>query len=441
MKTMKTIRRDRRTFGLFSLIVGTVTVFAMLAAAVVTANALINAHLTDGMEWELPPSHGASSGPVLDPNEEILPTPPGRRNVLVLGVDNFNLADVVLIASIDVQHGAVRILNIPRDTFTELPPSRVESMRALGLRPPGSGQMKINELRAWGREYGALFAQEQLSEMLGIELHYFVEIHLGGFRELVDLVGGVEIEVPFRLRYHAPDQNLFIDIAPGLQHLNGIQAEHLVRYRSSYRDADLGRVAVQQQFMIQLFRQVLQRETVMNNLVGLATIAMEHVRTDLRLTDIPEYVPFAVALQPENIVAHMLPGTDGRISGRSYFIPDPARMADTIYAVFHDIAPPQTFQPLPVGSPSLAARIAVLNGTNVSGAAMNIADRLRPLNVPVVHIGHYTGQRRNNTQIRVRAEGMGEDLLPFFHENATIHVDPQMDAAFDIIIVVGRFEL
>jgi len=283
--------------------------------------------------------------------------------------------------------------------------------------------------------------KEQLEETLGIHFHYYVEVDLNAFREIVDLIGGVEIEVPRRLAYYDPYQDLNIDIPAGLHLMDGQMAEHFIRYRG-YPNADLGRISAQQQFMTQLFRQALRRETIMQEPVGLARVALRYVQTDIGL-DLFRYVPYIGNLSPERIFTYTLPGSaDGpRIHGISYYVPDNERIYEVVNRMFFGIIPEEEHVATAVtaGPTSHNYQIAVLNGSRIGGVASTVADRLFMAGYQIAYIGTYSGTHEYRTRISVREEGMGEDLLEYF-ENAAIIVDPRMADDFDIVIIAGRSE-
>ena len=68
-----------------------------------------------------------------------------------------------------------------------------------------------------------------------------------GFRDLIDAIGGVEFDVPTRMYYTDPKQNLEIDLYPGKQLLDGKKAEMFMRFRQNndgtgYAEGDIGRM-------------------------------------------------------------------------------------------------------------------------------------------------------------------------------------------------------
>jgi LCP family protein required for cell wall assembly len=460
-------KASKKILRKFILIVGSVTGIYIIVASIITVSLLAGG----GQTVPAPPS------PIAVPSEaaingngiDILPppvvefeeddsglfTPPARTNILVVGIDQIGLSDVVLVVSFVRDSGDVHILNIPRDTFTLIPDERIAHMRELGLRP--SNPLKINAMIPFGREYGVYFLQQQLAETLGIQFHYYVKFSTTAFREVVDLIGGVEIEVPRRMYYRDPYQHppLVIDIPAGLQLLNGRMAEGFVRYRATYADGDMGRINAQQQFMTQLFRQALRRDSIMQDPVGLARIAIRHVETDIG-ADLLRYIPYIPLLSPDRIFTHTLPGNpNARLHGASFFLPYSDQVPELINTIFFSPVEPleldEIFSPEPetetviyevanVNS-SRNARISVQNSTRVGGLGMNIADRLHMGGYPhIVQVGLYSDSQPYETIINVREEGQGHDLLEFF-ESAVIQVDTEIPPDIDILIIVGLSEV
>ncbi|MCL1998396.1 MAG: LCP family protein [Turicibacter sp.] len=313
-------RITRKFFMLVSIIVGTYLIAAIAITALL---------LTQTTDTPIPPS----SPLVVNTPAVAIPTPEAlrleefeeleeslvsrRTNVLILGLDIANLADVIIAASFEHETGDLYLLSIPRDTFTQMPQSRINNMTENGLWVPSNGIMKINAVRSLsrrgGRDFGPHFIMEQLSENLGVRFDYYVEFNLAAFRAVVDLVGGVEIEVRQHMFYHDPYQDLLIDIRPGTHLMNGRTAEHFVRYRPP-ATGDIGRINSQQEFMTQLFRQVLDRDTIMGNPLEFLRIAFNYVDSNIGF-NLFRYIPYVGSLSAERIFTYTLPGDDTRIAG------------------------------------------------------------------------------------------------------------------------------
>jgi LCP family protein required for cell wall assembly len=203
-----------------------------------------------------------------DATEEILPSVNADKRVerpfcvLIIGKDKTSaLADVIMLASFDKVEEKACILQIPRDTYADY----------------GSSYCKINgALKALGEEGMRLF----LEDALGVEIDGYISMELDGFCALVDSIGGVEINVPKRLKYSDPEQNLYIDLPAGVRTLNGKQAEMLVRYRSGYVRGDLDRLDMQKRFLAAFFLQLKEKITPFN-VYSIASSALPYLKTDI----------------------------------------------------------------------------------------------------------------------------------------------------------------
>ena len=156
----------------------------------------------------------------------------GITRLLVLGCDRAaGLTDSILILTVHETAGTLHILQIPRDTYAEYTHRDYKKLNgaynALGMQG----------LKAF------------LSDALGVRLDYVVTLNLDCVSRMVDAVGGVEVEITQPMEYCDPAQGLTIDLQPGLHRLNGEEAEHFLRYRSGYANADLGRMDAQKRFI------------------------------------------------------------------------------------------------------------------------------------------------------------------------------------------------
>ena len=156
--------------------------------------------------------------------------------ILVMGTDNAGLrTDVLMLGFINGRDKSVDVISIPRDTQVKI----------------GSRYYKINSAYAIGQEEQTI---ETVENLLDVEIDGYVKFSFETFRETIDAIGGVKFDVPQDMFYEDPYQDLYIDLKAGPQHLNGEEAEGLVRYRR-YPTGDEGRIAVQQEFIKEIIRQ------------------------------------------------------------------------------------------------------------------------------------------------------------------------------------------
>ncbi|MCL2664737.1 MAG: LCP family protein [Defluviitaleaceae bacterium] len=365
--------------------------------------------------------------------------PPSKTNVLVLGYDYDNvLTDIIFVACFDRDAAKINILSVPRDLYTQIPAERLARMRDAGMHPPSSGVMKINALRgSYGKSHGMVFLKEQLGEMLGINIHYHVEIELPAFRKIVDAVGPIEMEIPHGGLYYAdPEQNLFIAIPGGMQKLDGAMSEGVVRYRR-YVNGDIDRIMVQHEFMKQLFRQALKKENLMRDPIALINVLINYVRTDIGI-DLAKYIPYIPRVNENSVNFFTIPGEGAYIGDISYFLPDRTKLPETINRVFYtDVNGAEKKEKPPQASDSRQLRIAVYNGTWLAGIASSFADTLRADGYNIVQIDNYGSHNETQTRILVRTVGTGGDLLPYFSD-AVIKEDANLPEGYDIVIIVGK---
>ena len=120
--------------------------------------------------------------------------------------------------------------------------------------------------------------------MLGVPVDYYVSVNLKAFSSIVDQIGGVWFDVPVRMDYKDPLQDLVIDIQPGYQLLDGKKAEGVMRCRNCYVNADIGRTATQRAFLTALAKQAITPSNV-TNVTSLINTFSQYVGSDMPLSD------------------------------------------------------------------------------------------------------------------------------------------------------------
>ena len=166
-----------------------------------------------------------------------------KVNVLVVGVDKTEgLSDVIMVVRYDEEHNRIAAMSIPRDTYVNY---------------KGHTRL-VNSVYGVGGLEGI---SRVVTELTGLGINYYVQFNVGTFGKLVDLLGGVEFNVPQNMNYDDPVQDLHIHLKKGLQVLNGKDAEGMVRFRG-YPQADLKRVEVQQDLLKALIEQKLDAKYI-----------------------------------------------------------------------------------------------------------------------------------------------------------------------------------
>ena len=162
-------------------------------------------------------------------------------NFLVLGRDNSaGLCDVIILASINFDSGAVNVMQIPRDTYFDI----------------DRAHKKINSIQSVLDS--AELVASVLGEAMSIKIDYYLSLNLDTLSSAIDAMNGIEIDVPFDMEYTDNSQNLSISLKKGKQLLDGKSAVGFLRYRSGYITGDLGRVNAQKLFLNAFFNKMGQ---------------------------------------------------------------------------------------------------------------------------------------------------------------------------------------
>ena len=222
--------------------------------------------------------------------------------ILLLGCDRASgLADSILVVSINEDEKCASILQIPRDTYAEY---------------TDRDYKKINGALSTFGESGI---KDFFSSALGVPIHHFAVVKLDLFCKMVDAVGGVDIDVPQKMEYHDPAQDLHISLEAGRQHLDGKTAEHFVRYRAGYVNADLGRLDAQKLFL-RAFAQRC-RDLTPPDYFRLAGASLTGVQTDIGIADAVRLSKILRECDPDTVPMQTLAGqaVQGK-SGAWYYV-------------------------------------------------------------------------------------------------------------------------
>jgi LCP family protein required for cell wall assembly len=194
--------------------------------------------------------------------------------VLILGIDDGVNNDAIMVASYDAAAWEAHLISIPRDTLVnvERRTKKINSAYSVGMRNGG------------GVEGGVAQVRREIKTLIGFIPDYYVVINFRAFESMIDAVGGVEVDVPYNMRYTDPRQNLSINIPRGLQTLNGSDALKFARYRLGNNGgrtiSDYDRIVNQQTLMAALLERLLHPSSLAK-IPEFTDIFTESVHTDL----------------------------------------------------------------------------------------------------------------------------------------------------------------
>lgn len=271
------------------------------------------------------------------------PLPPDQMNLLLLGLDaqegeTVARADSIVFVHADTEAQKVAMMSIPRDTRVEI---------------PQRGMDKINSTTVYG---GPDMTREVVSDLLGVPVPYYVVVDFDGFEKIVDILGGVDIDVEDRMYYRAMSHHppLIIDLHPGLQRLDGNKAMQYVRWRGDGL-GDIGRTQRQQKFLLALADEMLKPKSILK-LPKLIPELRKNVETNLGLRKMVKWAGMVRKLDGLEMTTATLPGTFWDSGGVSYWYVDPehAKVAFSDFIAGNPIPDPfdrEVRPPAPVAVP------------------------------------------------------------------------------------------
>ncbi|MDR4168536.1 polyisoprenyl-teichoic acid--peptidoglycan teichoic acid transferase TagU [Bacillus nitratireducens] len=182
-------------------------------------------------------------------------------SILLLGADergeDKGRSDSLMVITLNPKNNSMKTLSIPRDTYTEI---------------VGKGKSdKINHAYAFG---GVDMSVATVEKFLGVPINYYIEVNMEGFKDIVDAVGGVDVnnDLEFSLEgQHFQKGNI---------HLTGDQALAYTRMRKGDPRGDFGRQMRQRQVM----QAVIKKGASFSSLTsygGVLTAIQKNVKTNL----------------------------------------------------------------------------------------------------------------------------------------------------------------
>jgi LCP family protein required for cell wall assembly len=312
--------------GSFRLPLGKMFFAATLSAAIAAGAALGRLAPITSFDWV-----GLMQGRDI---QEVIAEAVSRKltepyQVLILGIDRvpdaapnspeiFNgRSDTIILTRFDPHGQQLNMLSIPRDTRTWV---------------EGLGTDKINAANVYG---GVDLAQSTVSSTLdGVRIDRYIRVSRSALPEVIDALGGVTVDVPQRMYYVDQTQGLYIDLQPGIQTLNGEQAEGFARFRAD-NEGDIGRIR-RQQILLGAIRQKLSNPLTLTKLPGIIEALQENIDTNLSLDEMLAIAAFSSNLESNQINTATLSGyvSDPYAYSASYWLVDGYDVAEAVDGKF-----------------------------------------------------------------------------------------------------------
>jgi LCP family protein required for cell wall assembly len=331
---------------------------------------------------------------VSEPADLETPIPrPTPINVLLLGTDERPdegapmRTDTIILMTLDPASQTAGMLSLPRDLWVPIPgfniTTKINTAYGMGERSnyPGGGEQLV---------------MDTVGSFVGQPVPYFVRVNFNGFVDLVNLIGGIDVNVAKTIhddKYPTDDygvETFHMDAGP--QHLDGEMALKYARTRNV--DDDYGRSRRQQEVLRAVFEKVRSAEmipTLLANAPRLLYTLGNSVATNIPLGKQLELASYVNENPPREIRQLVLDSRYGEetysAEGAWILLPDRARVRAAVNTFF---TPPaahsENITSIAQGDPRLV-QIEILNGTGQPGMAARARDLLQAQGWQVVSIG------------------------------------------------------
>jgi LCP family protein required for cell wall assembly len=370
-------------------------------------------------------------------------------NVLLLGTDERpdefgpSRTDTMIVLSVNPNTGALGMISLPRDLWVPIP--------GQGITTKINTAYMLGELNNYPGG-GPQMVKDTVSSFLGRPVDYFVQVNFDGFREIVDLIGGVDVNVAYTIHdeeYPTADYGVeTFHLDAGLQHLDG---ETALKYaRTRHTDGDYSRSRRQQDIIRAVANKILDAN-MLPQLLPKAPQLLMSMQTTVR-TDIP--VPLGLELARvvnsgslQDIRQLVLDNQYGEETysseGAWILVPDRAKVRNAVngYYTVLAAAPADVVADTHAGGSS-PVRIEVLNGTQEPGAASRAAQLLEARGWQVVSVGD--ADRKSYSQTIVISYGAPESFVTDVSNALSLVPEDALvkglapSAQVDVRVVVGN---
>ncbi len=324
-------------------------------------------------------------------------------NILILGVggpghDGPYLTDTMLVLSVNKKNNKVAMISIPRDLL---------------VNTYKFSKQKINALNAYAEAErpgsGAKFARDVISELLRIPINYYARVDFSAFLQLVDAVGGVDVDVarafsdPLYPRVSDPAQTTTVTFNAGPQHMDGNTALIFARSRhgNNNEGSDFARSRRQQQIILALKNKILTSDTLLSptKIKDIYQILKDHIDTDVNAWEAIQLVNSYknINFSADNIAMNVLDaGPDAPLYATYYnnqyvLLPKKPDLSD-LRAIAANPFSMEAKKYIGAYKDASGVSVMVLNGTNVAGMAALEAQALADLGYKIKSTGNAPAQ-------------------------------------------------
>jgi len=354
-------------------------------------------------------------------------------NILIMGVDigtpgaksknDPKRTDTIILMNYNPQSGEINLVSIPRDTFIIL----------------NKKEEKINSAHAYG---GVSCLIETVEKLLDIRINYYGKIDYSGFRQIIDAIGGIDMEITRRMDYDDPGQDLHIHFKKGeTVHLDGKKAEEFFRWRKNndntgFVDGDLGRIENQHLFIEKVVEK-FRSASILPKIPSIMRVVPDYVETNMRPEDILNYGWAFTKVDREKIKTLTLQGEAKYMHDISYFIYDKDKSKD-ILSMLHSTteasANKNSIKDIKLDKSNID--VQVLNCTGKAGLASSYSKKISENGYENVKTGN--GKRISKSKIIVCGlDDKYDELIKDELDIRNLERIMKKEGNFDIIVMLG----
>ena len=316
----------------------TLAVLAVISGVVVYAVNMVNK-----VEDNLKPEENATS--LVEEIQTLEEYKGDVVNILVCGIDyeegrayssdgsNDGMTDMILYCQFDIKGGALRMLQIPRNTLV------TTQNRKLTLSNGKTYAVSNYQINSVALSNGGSIAAlaDVIYDQYHLPIDYYVTIDMQALVEMVDNFGGIEVYIPRDMSYGGSK------LLKGYRNLEGSSAEFFVRCRhgDGYANSDLDRLNMQRYFYAGLFKRA-RSMGVTDILNQLPLVFKNYIKTDMDISTIAKLVVSFLKIDSSNIILAQTPvfmgvpnvGKTDSFDGYSCVVPDAGSIAALLNQYF-----------------------------------------------------------------------------------------------------------
>lgn len=366
----------------------------------------------------------------------------GRINILILGMGGVNhkgglLTDTIMVLSVDPKNKEAAFLSVPRDLYIARYPK------------PLTGGGKINNVHAFGEQNkipggGPAAAKQAVADLLDLPIHYFFRADFEGFKKIVDVLGGVTVQVEkgfYDPLFPAPNMIDYepFTIAAGRQKMDGKTALKYARSRhgSNGEGSDFARSKRQQQVLVAIKEKAFSANVLANpsKLIEITNILGNHIKLDLSVRELERIYEIAKNIPKDKMVSKVLDNSStgplySESTEQGYFLKPRDPTGEEIKKIAHDI----------FKDPYLsdeAAAIEIISGSTAAGAADRLAKELSAVGYKIIAVKK-SEEASSTTKIIDRSGGKKPVTVNYLSRRLNTKVSfTSVPSTADVVVILG----